>query len=176
MEQLHPGAKWLFRLRGYFGAIFFMIFISWFIVPFAAVLAGVMFQTSASAMLIVGIFFFLFYVIAVIIIAEIYAQMSYNRWFYEFTHSNLKIERGIVWKRYSNIPYERVQNVDITRGIIARLCGFSSVNIQTAGFSYTGRGMPASEGYIPAVSPEAAEKIREFLMKKISKNGRNQGL
>jgi len=176
MEQLHPGAKWLFRIRGYFGAIFFMIFISWFIIPFAAVLAGVMFQTSASAMLIVGIFFFFFYVIAVVIIAEIYSQMSYNRWFYEFTPDNLKIERGIIWKKYSNIPYERVQNVDITRGIIARLCGFSSVNIQTAGFSYTGKGMPASEGYIPAVSSEAAEKIREFLMKKISKKNSRSGL
>lgn len=176
MEQLHPGAKWLFRIKGYFGAIFFMVFISWFIIPFAVVLAGVMFQTSAAAMLLAGIALFFFYVIAVIVIAEMYARMAYNRWFYEFTPDNLKIERGIIWKKYSNIPYERVQNVDITRGIIARLCGFSSVNIQTAGFSYTGKGMPGSEGYLPAVSSEAAEKIREFLMKKISKRSSRSGL
>ena len=36
--------------------------------------------------------------------------------------------------------------------------------------------MPVSEGYIPAVSIEAAEKIRDFLMKKISRRGREQGL
>ena len=102
--------------------------------------------------------------------------MAYNRFFYEFTDNNLRLERGIIWKRYSNVPYERVQNVDISRGIIARLCGFSSVNIQTAGYSAMGRRGISSEGYLPAVSPEEADEMREFLMKKISKRGRVQGL
>ena len=96
--------------------------------------------------------------------------MAYNRWFYEFTPTELKLERGIIWKRYSNIPYDRVQNVDIHRGIIARITGFSTVEIQTAGFHMSsGRhGGARSEGHIPGVSIEAAEKIREFVMKKIS--------
>ena len=152
-----------------------MIFLSWMIVPLFAVLllgAGV----SSGAAIVTFFSFALLYIVAIIIVAEIYARMAYNRWFYEFTEDNLKIERGIIWKKYSNIPYERVQNVDITRGIIARLCGFSSVNIQTAGFSYSPKGGAMSEGYIPAVDMGEAEKIREFLMKKISKNSRRQGL
>jgi hypothetical protein len=36
--------------------------------------------------------------------------------------------------------------------------------------------MPASEGDIPSDSVEEAEQIRDFLMKKISKRGRRQGL
>jgi len=76
----------------------------------------------------------------------------------------------------SNISYERIQNVDITRGILARMLGFSSVNIQTAGYSYTPRGRVASEGYLPAVDMAEAEKIREFVMKKVTKRGRSQGL
>jgi putative membrane protein len=95
--------------------------------------------------------------------------MAYNRWFYEFTDTQLRVEKGIIWKRYSNIPYQRVQNVDITRGIIARICGFSSVNIQTAGYSVPANARGHSEGYIPAVDVKEAEKIREFLMKKINK-------
>jgi membrane protein YdbS with pleckstrin-like domain len=60
--------------------------------------------------------------------------------------------------------------VDITRGIIARLCGFSTVNLQTAGYSAVGNGARMStEGYIPAVPAIEAEKIREFVIKKISK-------
>lgn len=39
-------------------------------------------------------------IVFVIVVAEIYARMSYNRWFYEFTDSQLKVERGIIWKRY----------------------------------------------------------------------------
>ena len=86
-------------------------------------------------------------------------------------YMNLKLERGIIWKKCSNIPYERVQNVDIHRGIIARMNGFSTVDIQTAGLhmSYGQRGGARSEGHIPAVAIEHAEKIREFVMHKVSR-------
>ena len=94
--------------------------------------------------------------------------MAYKRWFYEFTKEGLKLERGIIWKRYSNIPYERIQNVDVHRGIIARTFGFSSVIIHTAGYS----GQAVAEGNIPAVSVQEAEKLRTFVMNKITKKRR----
>ena len=169
-KQLHPGARWLFRIKGYLGAIFLVLFLSWFIIPLLVIVFKFLLGASAGSMFAIGAIIVLIYLLLVIAIAEVYAKMSYNRWFYEFTPDNLKIEKGIIWKKYSNIPYERVQNVDITRGIIARIFGFSSVNIQTAGYSFVARGIPVSEGYIPAVSIEEAEQIREFLMKKISKS------
>lgn len=167
--QLHPGARWLFRLKGYAGAIVFMIFVGWFIFPPIFAIFGITSNLTLSSAITILLIYGLSYIFLVIIIAEIYARMAYNRWFYEFTDSNLKLERGIIWKRYSNVPYERVQNVDIHRGILARMLGFSSVMIQTAGYSYTARGRPSIEGYLPAVDIESAEKIRDFLMKKISK-------
>jgi len=168
-KQLHPGAKWSFRFRAYWGFLFLLIFFGWFMIPIIFVLGR-----AISIIWLVGFVFFVLYIAIVIAIVEIYARMAYDRWFYEFTGTNLKIERGIIWKHYSNIPYERVQNVDIHRGILARMLGFSSVMIQTAGFSgYPGRGYGMmSEGFIPAVSEKEAESIREFLMKRISKRGR----
>ena len=55
------------------------------------------------------------------------------------------------------------------------MLGFSSLMIQTAGYSsYGGRGgMALAEGYIPAVSIDEAEKIREFLIRKISKKSKS---
>ncbi len=163
--KLHPGAKWLFRFRTYFIGIFIAIFLGSFLGGFLGTFLG------PGAMT----FFISIFLMAAIImlIIEVYVNMAYNRWFYEFTKEGLKIERGVIWKKYSNIPYERVQNVDVTRGIIARIFGFSTLNIQTAG--YGGMmyrrgfgGMAQSEGYIPAVSITDAEKIRDFLMKKIT--------
>ncbi|MBS3075666.1 PH domain-containing protein [Candidatus Pacearchaeota archaeon] len=177
-KQLHPGAKWSFRLRTYFAMIFLSFFIGWFIAPFFIVMYALIFGQNSIPGIIFGVIGFgIFYIIFTIIIGEIYARMAYNRWFYEFTDAQLRTERGIIWKKYSNLPYERIQNIDISRGILARMLGFSTVHIQTAGFSYApnSRGM-GSEGYIPAVTMQEAEHIREFLMKKISKNGRNQGL
>lgn len=167
MNQLHPGAKWLFRLRSYVIMIFLSFFLTFWIFSF-------LFDTFGDLNFIP--FWIIFYLVLIIIVGEIYAQMAYNRWFYEFTPDQLRFERGIIWKKYTNIPYERIQNVDITRGIIARIFGFSTVNIQTAGYSYTPNRNAFAEGYIPAVSVEEAERIREFVIKKVSKKGRSQGL
>lgn len=175
MEKLHPGAKWLFRFKGYATMFFLMIFLSVFL---SSILSFLFFIIFGSGNIMGYILFFILFSFAIIvIISEIYARMAYNRWFYEFAPTNLKIEKGIIWKKYSNIPYGRVQNVDIHRGILARMLGFSSVMIQTAGASYSPRGVGMSvEGYIPAVTFKEAEKIRDFLMKKIAKRSDSKGL
>ena len=135
----------------------------WIIVPLADLLLN---GAGISAESVIGIILLSVggYLVFVILASEIYARMSYARWFYEFTDEGLRLERGIIWKRYSNVPYERIQNVDIQRGIIARLFGFSSVMIQTAGYS----AQPYAEGYIPAVDMRLAEEMRTFVMKKIT--------
>jgi len=158
-SKLHPGAKWSFRLAAYLGIIFPMLFILFF-------LTGLIGEISSFGVVLIVIIIGL---ILAVIFGEIFARMAYNRWFYEFTPDALRIEKGIIWKRYKSIPYERVQNVDIHRGILARILGFSTLDIQTAGYGgFGGRGgRPRAEGHIPAVTPEAAEKIREFLIKKI---------
>ena len=171
-NQLHPGARWQFRISGYFlFGILGIFFGVWIIAPITELLLGLV-GISASSTSAIVVLSVLGYIIFVIAASEIYARMSYNRWFYEFTPTNLRVERGIIWKKYSNIPYERVQNVDIQRGIIARVFGFSAIMIQTAGYSaYSQYGMQ-SEGNLPAISVEAGEKIRDFLMQKISKQSK----
>ena len=166
MKKLHPGVKVSWRVSAYISVIILAIFISLWFMPILKV-----FGVGFFGML--KMFIFLFVVLA--ILAEIWIRLSYDRWLYEFTKTNLKIERGVIFKRYSNVPYQRVQNVDIRRGIIARMLGFSAVFIQTAGYSYGGGQGLGSEGYLPAVSKEEAEKIRDFVMKKISKRS-SQGL
>jgi membrane protein YdbS with pleckstrin-like domain len=164
MEKLHPGARWVFRLHALILVVILSIFIGWFVVPVLVILFTILLGDPSSLFvpIILGLFL---YLILIVLLVEIYARMSYNRWFYEFNKEGLKLERGIIWKRYSNVPYSRIQNVDVHRGILARMIGFSSVMIQTAGFSGPyGR----AEGNLPAVSMEGAEKIRDFLMKKIT--------
>lgn len=180
MNQLHPGARWIFRLQAYYPLIFIVISIT--------IWSFQIFTLHAGGSIGIGfVIAVLFYILFVIIVAEIYARMSYTRWLYEITHDGVKIEHGIIWKKYTSIPYERVQNVDIKRGIIARLFGFSTVEIETAGqsgmgaygFRFGRRGYRRykSEGHLPAIDINGAEKIREFLMKKIKQvHKSSQGL
>ncbi len=171
MNKLHPGARWLFRLRAY--SLLFFIGI-WVTIQIFQIL---MFNSGNS--IIMGIVLaVIFCVLFVVATAEIYARMSYNRYLYDITKETVKIERGIIWKKYTSIPYERVQNVDIKRGIIARMFGFSTIEIETAGqsgfdggysfrFGRRGNRRYQSEGHLPAIDINGAEKIREFVMKKI---------
>lgn len=161
MNHLHPGARWQFRFTAYLIMTILSFFVAWFIVPTIAVLFSFLGGELSAVAIILSVLVYLF---LILIIGEIYARMAYNRWFYEFTDEGLRLERGIIWKRYNNVPYERIQNVDVHRGIIARMFGFSSVLIQTAGYS----AHPYAEGYIPALDINKAEQIRTFVMKKIT--------
>jgi len=170
MNKLHPGAKWQFRLTAYLIMIILSFFIAWFAIPAIILIFSFLGTASIFSIILLPVFV---YLLLIIIIGEIYARLAYNRWFYEFTDKGLRLERGIIWKKYSNIPYERIQNIDVHRGILARMFGFSSIMIQTAGYS----ARPYAEGYIPALDVEQAEKIREFVMKKITQTHRSrQGL
>lgn len=106
------------------------------------------------------------------------AYLTHRFWKYELTEHSLKIEKGIIWKKYISIPYDRVQNVDIYRGLIDRILGLSDLHVQTAGYSgsFSGhrkRGI-ASEGRLPGLAPEIAEQLRDRLIKRT--RGVRQGL
>ena len=156
MKSLHPGARWIFRLSSYGFIFIILLFLGGF---------GLGMLIGLNLIMII-----LIYLILAIIIGEIYARLAYHFWKYDFTTTELKIEKGIIWKKYKSIPYQRVQNVEISRGIMARIFGFSTVAIHTAGYSAPTRGFGGrAEGNLPALSVEDAEKIRQFLMSKIGK-------
>ena len=164
MNQLHVGAKWLFRFNTYLIMLFLSIFLGWFVVPIIY-LAFTFLSGDLQSFSILGTILTVFiYLILIFVVGEIYSRMAYKRWFYEFSDDGLRLERGVIWKRYSNVPYERMQNIDVHRGIIARMFGFSSLMIQTAGYS----AQPHAEGYIPALDMNQAEQLRNFVMKKIT--------
>ena len=172
MEKLHPGIKKAQILSSVIGNIFGAFFFGIF---FGAIFGGVLGTKTGFSFtgFLIGFFLIGGGILALSIAIVI---MRYNRFLYEFRKDALYVERGIIFKKYSTIPYTRVQNVDIRRGIMARIFGYSALFIQTAGYSgYGGRGHRAMpEGYIPGVSVEGAEKIRDFVMKKI-KGSRGRG-
>ena len=79
MSKLHPGAKWQFRISGYFMFAFAGIFLGlWVVVPLAKLLFSAI-EVSTSSILTTVIISIFCYAILVIIASEIYARMSYNR-------------------------------------------------------------------------------------------------
>ncbi len=174
MNKLHPGAKWLFRLNGYLrmgiiGGIIIFYLSNYIFRALKGTSGGFLRFLQTFKIVLVA------YLVFLIVVVEVYARMYYNRWLYEITNDGIKLEKGIIWKKYTYIPFKKIQNINIRRGIIARILGFSAISIETAGQSgfgyYGGRKKYRSEGYLPAIDVAKAEKIKDFILKKIQKTG-----
>jgi membrane protein YdbS with pleckstrin-like domain len=167
MKQLHPKAVWLFFIQSILWLLFFYLMFSLVAIP---ALLGI---TDGN---IAFLFNFwpptLLLLIFIPIFSFFWAKLTYRFYKYGLTPEGIKIEKGVIWKRYITIPYGRIQNVDIYRGPLARILGLSDLQIQTAGYSY-GKSR-STEGRLPGLSPKDAEALRDKLVKKIG--SKSQGL
>jgi uncharacterized protein len=171
MKQLDPKAVWLFALHNILGLLILSVWLG------GALMATLVSNGIISIPAVVGIV--LSDIVLVLLVSFGIAKLSYRFYRYEMREDCFRKESGIIWKKYVSIPYERIQNVDIHRGILARLLGLSDLQVQTAGASAVmGRGGPTgmyAEGRLPGLSKEEAELMRDELIKR-ARSARNQGL
>ena len=115
----------------------------------------------AAAVLVTGVL--------TIVFTNLFINLTYKNYKYELTKDELKIEKGIITKTYKSIPFSRIQNIEIKRGIFARMLGYSAVAIHTAGYSSAAQYY-APEGNLPGVSIKEAENLRKELIKRSKNN------
>src|SRR3989344_1294 len=149
MQRLNPKSVWLFFLKFVSSWFFFFLFFGWWLIP--SILLNDEAVTFGSEKLL-ALNTILFVLAVIVAIGIIYAKLSYHFYRYELGELVFKKEHGIIWKKYVSIPYDRIQNVDIYRGILARIFGLSDLQIQTAGAS----GGVTTEGRLPGLSREIA--------------------
>jgi len=114
-----------------------------------------------------------------LVLSFVWAKLTYHFYRYELLDTEFRKESGVIYKKYVTVPYDRIQNVDINRGILARILGLSDLHIQTAGASATvsryGVMGGGAEGRLPGVSREVAEQLRDELMRR-ARQSKSQGL
>jgi membrane protein YdbS with pleckstrin-like domain len=81
-------------------------------------------------LLVIGIIDAVWYVPAMIVMAPYYRSLSY-----EVQDDEVIVRAGIWTKSVKHVPYRTVTNLTIKRGILDRLFGLGTLNIQTAGMS-----------------------------------------
>ncbi len=108
--------------------------------------------------------------LTMVVFGYIWAYLTYQNYKYELTPNGFRKESGVIWKQYVTIPYQKIQNVDIYRGLLARILGLSDLQIQTAGasasFDKYGAVGAGAEGRLPGISMTEAEKLRDELIKR----------
>ncbi len=146
-------------LSSVFGGVFFLIIIFGSALP----------DMDWFALAMVGLF-------VIGIVCYLLASLEYS-YRYSLTENGFQKEFGIIAKKYATIPYERIQNIDISQTFVERILGIYNIGIQTAGLaSSSGRfGGRAAEGILPGLSQEEANRLRDELLQRARKSSK-QGI
>lgn len=159
-QRLDPKAFWLFFLKTVFALLFIAIWLGFTFIAVSPQTISVVAVLGVGLIILLGILTFTF----------IWAKLAYHFYRYELIEEGFQKESGVIFKQYVTIPYDRIQNVNIYRGILTRLLGLSDLQIQTAGSNIVG-----PEGRLPALSPDIAEELRNELIRR-ARQTKNQGL
>lgn len=95
-----------------------------------------------------------------------FAWLTWSRFRYGAGEEEFVIESGVLSRNRRAIPYERVQDVSITRPLLARLFGVAVIAIET------GSG-DKNEGLLDCVGLAEAERLRDLIRRR--KSGMRQG-
>ena len=78
---------------------------------------------------------------------------------YRVGASDIRIDSGILSRTHRSIPFDRIQDVDITQPLLARLFGLARVKFETGGSA----GAKDDDGVLAAIALSRAEALRAQL-------------
>lgn len=115
--------------------------------------------------LVIAAYFVLIYITAAIV---------HRNYYFEVNSSAFRKEFGVLHKTDVTIPFNRIQNVNITRSLSDRMLGLARIDIESAGSSSitkkntAGGSMTKSEGHLPGVTMQQAREIHELLVNRFT--------
>lgn len=100
--------------------------------------------------------------IAVLIVYSIVISvLGFPKKGYLLREKDISYKTGLIFYKQISVTFNRIQHVEVSQGILAKLFGLSSVKIFTAGGS-------ASDLSIPGLLSVDAQKLKAFISEKIS--------
>jgi len=116
-----------------------------------AFLAYLIVSGKFSTALMVGIGIFAISIVGVF--------LYWRHFEYRVGANEIRIDSGIFSRTHRSIPFDRIQDVDITQGLLARALGIARVKLETGGSS----GPKADEGVLQAIPLKRAEDLRNLI-------------
>jgi membrane protein YdbS with pleckstrin-like domain len=88
-------------------------------------------------------------------LASWFVRNRFLAWRYQERHEDLVVARGVLVRRFSVVPYGRMQFVEVTAGPVERLFKLSTVKLHTAA--------AASDARIPGLERAESARLRDRL-------------
>lgn len=82
---------------------------------------------------------------------------------YLLRENDISFQKGLFFYKVTSIPFNRIQHVEVTQGILQKAFKLSSIKLFTAGGS-------ASDLSIPGLPTNVAQNLKDYLSDKISEH------
>jgi membrane protein YdbS with pleckstrin-like domain len=89
------------------------------------------------------------------VVALWFVRNRFRSWAYQERDEDLIVQRGVLIRRLSVVPYGRMQFVDVTAGPVDRIFRLATVRLHTAA--------AASDARIPGLERDEAARLRDRL-------------
>jgi putative membrane protein len=99
----------------------------------------------------------LFAMLALLLFMAVGVFLYWRRFGFRVGANEIRIDSGILSRTHRSIPFDRIQDVDITQGPIARLLGLARVKFET------GASGGEEEGALQAIRLDRAEELRDLV-------------
>src|SRR5688572_18251525 len=97
------------------------------------------------------------------------AVLRYYFTVYSLDSQKMVLKTGLIYRQTRTIPLERIQNVELSRGVLHQVLGLSDLKIETAGGTQ-------AEAQLSALSVSEAQRLKEFLQRARPVDSRAEGL
>lgn len=156
-EPAHPAdprAPTLWRIQGLVRWALFWLPVS----------VGVGVGVGVSQGLILGLVCGAALALAQLGLALFWPSLVYAHFRYELREHDLLVQRGVLLRHWSSVPYGRIQHVDTRQGPLERALGLARLHV------FTASGMGA-DGSIGGLATAEAERLRDLLSRRGGDDG-----
>lgn len=99
-----------------------------------------------------------------LVMAMLWPALMYRYFRYCVRDHDLLVRSGVLFRRWTSVPHNRIQHVDTRQGPMERLLGLQRLAV------FTAAGMTA-DGSIPGLAEEEAERLRDELSRRGGDDG-----
>lgn len=111
---------------------------------------------------------------ALLVAAYVWASLYHRLYRWDLGEEQLRVWRGILFRRRITVPYMRVQNVNVVRGPLLLLFRLSGVEVETAGQKGWTYSLYPTEGYLPGL-PDG-ETVADLIVDRVRGAQEREGL
>ena len=133
----------------------------WGIPLLIAVIAAIFIPEQRIALLAVALFFLILMLVMLFSVSKIYNFLGYA-----LRENDVCLRKGLFFRKYIIVPFNRIQHITVEQGVLSRAFGLASFEV----FSAAGN---ENNFVLKGITKERADEMKQFILQKIKTDDTN---